>query len=409
MCAHAFLGHVIGQMDRDLYLCNRTENYHTTMNNTTPKRLESLDALRGFDLFLLVGLEAVMHALDSAIDAPWFDRLTWCFTHVDWEGFSSWDLVMPLFMFMSGITIPFALARYRREQSRHVAYRRIIRRVALLWVFGMVCQGNLLGLDPDRIYLYSNTLQAIAVGYLIASVLYLNTSVKTQIFVALTLLLAFWGCMEWIQVGNYGGGCYTPDGNLAEWIDRIVLGRFRDGASVSEAGEVVFASWYTYTWVLSSMTFGVTTLTGMFAGHILKSNSTPPLRKFYYLFGIGIALIAIGWLWSLQIPVIKKLWTSSMVLVSSGYCFVLMALFYWIIDYKGRNRHIGWLKVYGMNSIVAYMLATCVNFSSVSRSLFYGLQHYVGDFYPALIALSNATIVYLILWVMYRQRVFLKI
>ena len=98
-----------------------------------------------------------------------------------------------------------------------------------------------------------------------------------------------------------------------------------------------------------------------------------------------------------------------MVLVSSGYCFVLMALFYWLIDYKGCNRRIGWLKVYGMNSIVAYMLATCVNFSSVSRSLLYGLQQYVGDFYSALIALSNAAIVYFILWVMYRQRVFLKI
>ena len=376
--------------------------------NNTPKRLESLDALRGFDLFLLVGLEAVMHALDGAIDAPWFDRLMWCFTHVDWEGFSTWDLVMPLFMFMSGITIPFALARYRREQSRGEAYRRIIKRVVLLWVFGMVCQGNLLGLDPDRIYLYSNTLQAIAVGYLIASVLYLNTSVKTQIFVALTLLLAFWGCMEWIQVGNYGGGCYTPDGNLAEWIDRTVLGRFRDGASVSADGKALFAPWYTYTWVLSSMTFGVTTLTGMFAGHILKGNLAP-LRKFRLLIATGIVLIALGWLWSLQMPVIKKLWTSSMVLVSSGYCFVLMALFYWLIDYKGHNRHIGWLKVYGMNSIVAYMLATCVNFSSVSRSLLYGLQQYVDDFYPALIALGNAAIVYLILCLMYRLRVFLKI
>ena len=377
--------------------------------NNTPKRLESLDALRGFDLFLLVGLEAVMHALDGAIDASWFDRLMWCFTHVDWEGFSSWDLVMPLFMFMSGITIPFALARYKREQRRGEAYRRIIKRVVLLWIFGMICQGNLLGLNPDRIYLYSNTLQAIAMGYLISSLLYLNTSVKMQVIVAMSLLIGFWGCMEWIQVGSYGGGCYTSDGNLAEWIDRMVLGRFRDGASVSEAGEVVFASWYTYTWVLSSMTFGVTTLTGVFAGHILKSSTLHPLRKFHYLLAIGVALIALGWLWSLQMPVIKKLWTSSMVLVSSGYCFVLMALFYWLIDYKGCNRRIGWLKVYGMNSIVAYMLATCVNFSSVSRSLLYGLQQYVGDFYSALIALSNAAIVYFILWVMYRQKVFLKI
>ena len=349
-----------------------------------------------------------MHALDGAIDAPWFDSVMRCFTHVDWEGFSSWDLVMPLFMFMSGITIPFALARYKREGNKSVAYCRIAKRVLLLWLFGMMCQGNLLGLDPDRIYLYSNTLQAIAVGYLIASLLYLNTSVKTQIATAVVLLFAFWGCMEWIQVDGYGGGCYTPEGNLAEWVDRIVLGRFRDGAMVND-GTVVFASWYHYTWVLSTMTFGVTTLTGTFAGHILKSDSIASTRKFYWLFGVGLSLVALGWLWGLQMPVIKKLWTSSMVLVSSGYCFVLMALFYWVIDCKGHNKHIGWLKVYGMNSITAYLLTMCINFTSVSSSLLYGVKQYVGDYYSALIALSNAAIVYFILWMMYRRKVFLKI
>ena len=377
------------------------------MNKTT-KRLESLDVLRGFDLFCLVGLEAIMHALDGAIDAPWFDSVMRCFTHVDWEGFSSWDLVMPLFMFMSGITIPFALARYKREGTKGVAYRRIAKRVLLLWLFGMMCQGNLLGLNPDRIYLYSNTLQAIAVGYLIASLLYLNTSVTTQIATAVVLLFAFWGCMEWIQVDGYGGGCYTPEGNLAEWVDRVVLGRFRDGASVSD-GTIVFASWYHYTWVLSSITFGVTTLTGTFAGHILKSDSIASTRKFYWLFGVGLSLVALGWLWGLQMPVIKKLWTSSMVLVSSGYCFVLMALFYWVIDCKGHNKHIGWLKVYGMNSITAYLLTMCINFTSVSSSLLYGVKQYVGDYYSALIALGNAAIVYFILWMMYRRKVFLKI
>ena len=374
----------------------------------TNKRLESLDVLRGFDLFCLVGLEAVMHALDGAIDAPWFDGVMRCFTHVDWEGFSPWDLVMPLFMFMSGITIPFALARYKCEGNKGVAYRRIARRVLLLWLFGMMCQGNLLGLDPDRIYLYSNTLQAIAAGYLIAALLYLNTSVKTQVATAVVLLLAFWACMEWIQVDGYGGGCYTTERNLAEWIDRVVLGRFRDGASVND-GTVVFASWYHYTWVLSTMTFGVTTLTGVFAGHILKSDNIASTRKFYYLLATGLSLVAIGWLWGLQMPVIKKLWTNSMVLVSSGYCFVLMALFYWVIDCMGCNKHIGWLKVYGMNSITAYMLTMCVNFTSVSSSLLYGLRQYVGDYYSVLIALCNAAIVYLILWMMYRRQVFLKI
>ena len=374
----------------------------------TTKRLESLDALRGFDLFCLVGLSVILKALNRVIDVPWYDNMMWAFTHVEWEGFSPWDLVMPLFMFMSGITIPFALSRYVNGKNKGTAYLRIAKRVVLLWILGMICQGRLLALDPDRIYLFSNTLQAIAVGYLIASLLYLNTSVKTQVIVALGLLLAYWGCMEWIQVGSYGGGNYTPDGNLAEWIDRVVLGRFRDGASVSN-GEVVFAPYYRYTWILSSMTFGVTAMMGMFAGHILKSGRVKPLNKFYYLAGVGVALVAIGWLWGVQLPVIKKIWTSSMVLVSSGYSFLLMALFYWVIDYRGHNKHVGWLKVYGMNSIVAYMLSMCVNFGSVSTSLFYGLEQYVGDFYPVIIAFSNVAIVYAILWIMYKQKLFLKV
>ena len=374
----------------------------------TTKRLESLDALRGFDLFCLVGLSVILKALNRVIDVPWYDNMMWAFTHVEWEGFSPWDLVMPLFMFMSGITIPFALSRYVNGKNKGAVYLRIAKRVVLLWILGMICQGRLLALDPDRIYLFSNTLQAIAVGYLIASLLYLNTSVKTQVIVALGLLLAYWGCMEWIQVGSYGGGNYTPDGNLAEWIDRVVLGRFRDGASVSN-GEVVFAPYYRYTWILSSMTFGVTAMMGMFAGHILKSGRVKPLNKFYYLAGVGVALVAIGWLWGVQLPVIKKIWTSSMVLVSSGYSFLLMALFYWVIDYRGHNEHVGWLKVYGMNSIVAYMLSMCVNFGSVSTSLFYGLEQYVGDFYPVIIVFSNVAIVYAILCIMYKQKLFLKV
>ena len=378
------------------------------MNNQQLQRLESLDILRGFDLFLLVGLEMAMHHLANAVNTPSFHSFMWCFTHVDWEGFSPWDLVMPLFMFMSGITIPFALSRYKNTNNPTSVYRRILKRVILLWIFGMICQGNLLGLDPNRIYFYSNTLQAIAMGYLIASLLYLHTRIRTQIIVAAGLLLGFWGAMEWITVQGYGGGNYTPDGNLAEWIDREVLGRFRDGASMMN-GEVVFADWYRYTWILSSLNFGVTVLTGTFAGYILKDKEWMPKRKLNYLLAIGAAMVAIGWIWGIWHPVIKKLWTSSMVLVSSGYCFLLMALFYYIIDYKGWKKYTEWLKVYGMNSIVAYMLAMCVNFSCIGHSLFHGLEQYMGAYYQVWITLSNAVIVYLILWWMYKKYIFLKV
>lgn len=376
--------------------------------NTENKRLESLDILRGFDLFFIVALEHIMRSLDTCVDASWFDSIMWCFTHVAWEGFSPWDLIMPLFMFMSGVTIPFSLSRYRHEGNKREAYFRIVKRFVLLWICGMICQGNLLGLNPERIYLYTNTLQAIAIGYLVSSILYLNTSAKTQIGISVSLLVIFWACMEFIQVGSYGAGNYTHEGNLAEWIDRVVLGRFRDGASIQN-GEVVFASWYDNTWILSSLTFCVTTLTGVFAGYILKDKERSIIQRVRLMAIIGIALVIAGWLWHLQMPVIKRIWTSSMVLVSSGYSFLLMALFHWLVDYKRCTRHISWLKVYGMNSIAAYMLMSCINFSSVSNSLLYGLQQYTGDFYPVIIAICNSIIIYLVLRLMYKHKVFLKV
>ena len=371
------------------------------------KRLESLDALRGFDLFFLVALGPLMHSLARAADVEWLNNSMWIFDHVSWEGFSPWDLIMPLFLFMSGISMPFALSRYKSMPDKMPLLRRLSKRILLLWIFGMICQGNLLGLDPDRIYLYSNTLQAIAAGYLITALLFLFTARRTQIITAVLLLLVYWAAMQFITVDGYGGGSYTPQGNLAEWIDKVVLGRFRDGAQVLD-GKVVAAEWYHYTWILSSLNFGVTVLTGLFAGYIAKDKISEK-RKLKLYFGIGAAMVLLGWLWNFQMPVIKTIWTSSMVLVSSGYCFLLMGLFYYWIDYKGHRSGITWLKVYGMNSIVAYMLANVMDFRCMGQSLLYGLESYMGDYYSFLMTLWNVAVIYVILWIFYKKGIFLKV
>lgn len=379
------------------------------MEKQKSQRLASLDVLRGVDLFCLVGLGLVMGGLGKAINQPWFDTFMWNFKHVPWEGFSPWDLVMPLFLFMAGVSMPFALSRFKATPDYKAAYRRIVKRVLLLWIFGMMCQGNLLALDPARIYLYSNTLQSIAMGYLIAAILFLHTHLRTQIIVAAGLLLTYWGAMQFITVDGYGGGQYTPDANLAEWVDRVVLGRFRDGATVKE-GVLTFSPSYRYTWILSSLNFGVTVMSGLFAGHLLKSKTVTPKQKWQRLFLIGAALVVAGWAWHFQLPVIKKIWTSSMVLVSSGYCFLLMGLFYYWIDYKGHNKRTTWLKVYGMNSIVAYMLAQCIHFKGIGASLLFGLEQYIGtSWYNVLIAATNALIIYFILWLLYKKGIFLKV
>ena len=176
------------------------------MKEKATQRLASLDVLRGFDLLCLVGLEGILHPLARAVDKPWFDGFMWNFSHVEWEGFSPWDLVMPLFLFMSGVSIPFTMQRYREGAERSAFYRRILQRVALLWVFGMMCQGNLLGLNPDCIYLFSNTLQSIAVGYLVAALLYVHISWRVQLAIGAGFLLSYWGLMHGVEVYVYGGG-----------------------------------------------------------------------------------------------------------------------------------------------------------------------------------------------------------
>ena len=373
-----------------------------------PKRLESLDALRGFDLFFLVALGPFLMSVINAADVPWLNSCKWLLSHQEWTGFSPWDLIMPLFLFMSGITIPFAYSRYKNDPDKKPLIRRLVKRVLLLWLFGMIVQSNLRSLDPSHIYLYTNTLQSIAVGYLFSVLFYLYTSKRTQIISSFVLLMIYWAAMQFIRLGSFGGGDYTPDGNLCEGIDRALMGRFRDGAEMQN-GTVVFAVGYYYTWILSSLNFVVTVMSGMFAGYIAKSHELAEKKKVQLFLSVGAALVVLGWTWNLVLPVIKTIWTSSMVFVSSGYCFLLMGLFYYWIDYKGHRSNITWLKVYGQNSIVVYMLAETISFNCIGESLLYGFSQYLGSFYHPLIVLSNVAIVYFIMWVMYKQRIFLRV
>lgn len=370
--------------------------------SAVPQRLASLDILRGFDLFLLVFFQPVFVALGQQAQLPWLTPLLVQFDHEVWEGFRCWDLVMPLFLFMTGASIPFALSRYKEGSNRTEAYRKIARRFVILFLLGMVVQGNLLGLDPMHIYLYTNTLQAIACGYAIASLAWLHSSLKGQLVLTIGLLIAYALPMMWV-------GDFSPEGNFAEQVDRLILGRFRDATYWDEHGQWHFSPYYNYTWIWSSLTFGVTVLLGSFAGQLMKAGKTQRLKVAGRLAGIGIALVIGGSLWGLQMPIIKRLWTSSMTLLSGGYCFLLMALFYYIIDCKGHTKGLEWLKIYGMNSITAYMLGECVNFRCIAASLFYGLERYMGDYYSVWLTFVNFLIVFVLLRAMYRRGVFIRI
>lgn len=366
------------------------------------ERLASLDMLRGLDLFMLVFFQPVFVAFAKHwSNVPFISYLLNQFSHASWEGFTAWDLVMPLFLFMVGAAMPFSFEKYRQSNNKLAIYKKIIRRFIILFILGIVVQGNLLSLDIREIRIYTNTLQAIAVGYVIAAMIILHLSKRWQIIVTLLLLVCYWGLLTFM-------GDFTPDGNFAEAVDRVILGRARDGVYYTEDGSWHFADSYHYTWVLTSLVFGVTTMLGVFAGQIMKYGKDK-LKNSKRLFIIGLALLLVGWLLSFQTPIIKKIWTVSMTLWSGGWCFLLMALFYYIADYKGRTKGLNWLKIYGMNSIIAYTLGMVINFRSLASSLLWGLEQYVGDYYGAVLTFANFLILFFILNTMYRLRVFVKI
>ena len=366
------------------------------------ERLLSLDVLRGADLFFLLILGPVLRAIVKAAEGPlWLGEQL---QHVKWEGFVAWDIIMPLFLFMSGITIPFSLAKYRQGLTPDKGfYLKLLRRLFLLFLLGWLVQGNLLEFQWKLFHPYANTLQAIAVGYVVTALLFVHCRPCTQILWCVGFFTAY--LLAFILTGM----STDPQDNVAMWVDKAVLGAHRDGVRFLEDGSWVFRKSYQYTWILSSLNFIVTVFLGSFTGQMLRGPKEGKLSNTSRLLVFGAALVAAGLLLNLYFPIIKKIWSSSMTLYSGGICVLLMALFYFWIDVRGHKRHWDWLRIFGMNSIAAYTLGELVDFSSIPKSLFFGFSQWLGPWYDVLLVCGEVGVLFLILYTLYKLNVFLKV
>ena len=183
-------------------------------NETAPAsgRVRSIDALRGFDMFCIVGGQDLVLLLTALFAKPLHAVLNAQLSHAEWEGFTGEDLIMPLFLFIVGAAMPFSFARWLETgQSKVRPYLRIIRRVLVLWVLGMVAQGNLLAFDLSKLQVFSNTLQAIAVGYLVAAIVLMHLPLLGQALVTLSLLGGYWALMIFVPFDGKQAGILEPD------------------------------------------------------------------------------------------------------------------------------------------------------------------------------------------------------
>ncbi len=358
-------------------------------------RLMSLDALRGFDMFWIIGGgAAIRELLARGAGNEFLKTLRLQLGHVHWEGLHAWDLIMPLFLFIVGVAMPFSFGkRLARGDSKKQLYFHIIKRVAILCVLALIGKRQLQTYDWENMQIFTSTLQAIAMGYLITSIVMLNMKVRWQMVTLATLLLLYWALVALVPVPGYGAGVFTQDGNLVSYLDNLILGHRQRGTGFR---------------IISLMTFGCTVLLGAMAGHLLRSEKSK-MTKVTWLFAAGFGCLLLGLLWDGWLPIIKKIWTSSFVLFAAGWSYLLLALFYLIIDVWGLRKWAFAFVVIGMNAIVVYMATRVFDFRLVGDVFVAGLAKWTGQWHEFVRALAGFTVVWLILWWMYRKKSFIKI
>ena len=352
----------------------------------------SLDALRGFDMFWIIGGETLVASVARATDWPvlhWLEEQT---THVEWDGFRLWDLVFPLFLFIAGVAMPFSLtARRDAGASRAGLARKVVRRGLVLVFLGVLYNG-LLGFDFDELR-YASVLGRIGLAYAFAALLVIYLGVRWQITAAIALLLGYWAALSWIPVPHFGAGDLSPGANLTDYIDQLLLpGRLHRGDRDPEG-------------LLSTLPAVATALSGALTGHYLR-REPPQLKQVLVMLGIGALLCALGRLWHPLFPINKNLWSSSFVLWTSGLSLTALALFYAIIDVWGIKRWAFFFIVIGSNAIAIYLLNGFIDFDGLAAFLLGGGGR---RFHPALLPLAAILLRWHLLWWMYRRRIFLRV
>jgi predicted acyltransferase len=435
-----------------------------------PQRLMSLDALRGFDMFWIIGANSLVYAFskiadgmhDKATDSGSFlyrfvkflaDQLE----HASWEGFHFYDLIFPLFVFMVGASIVFSLTRLMEREGRAGAIKRVIRRGVLLFLVGIFYSGGFSSQWPDMRLM--GVLNRIALAYLFGGLLFCCFKPRALVTISAGLLIGYWALMTFTpirdlqltraniarvaeQSGDEKAAAYFRNSNspnpstvknspawsaaqsLFNATTNRVTGKFDKGYNVSDHFDFQYLPGMKYDTffdpegMLSTIPAIATCLLGIFAGLLLQNPALPEIRKVSLLLGSGAIAAVAGWLWNFQFPVVKKIWTSSYVLVAGGYSAILMGLFYLIVDVWKKQT---WCQPFvwiGMNSITIYLAANILGsggFRRLSTRLVGGdiktffdtrVTDGFGDLVVALVGLALA------IWFvrfLYKRKIFLRI
>jgi len=378
----------------------------------SPKRLLSLDAFRG----------ATIAAMILVNDPGSWDTTYEQLKHAAWNGWTITDMVFPFFLWIVGVAMTLSFAkRTEAGADRGKLMLHVVRRAAIIFALGLFINGFPFGLAFGHEFSFSTwripgVLQRIAVCYLVASAIFLSSTIRGQAIWAVTFLVVYWLALMLISVPGYGAGVLQPEGNLAWFIDSNLL------------------HGHTWVWapapgfdpegILSTLPAIATTLFGILTGHWLRTGR-PVAEKISWMFTVGLGMVALGWFLSIWLPINKNLWTSSYSLFMGGWALAGFSICYWLIDVNGYKRWATPFVIFGMNAIAVYVAADFIAILlgliqvtgpegtpiSLQEHIFRSVFVSIASPYNAslLYAFAFALITFLIAWALWRKRWFVKI
>jgi len=363
-----------------------------------PQRLYSLDALRGFDMFWIMGAEEIVHTMSKATGSSFWQGFSTQLTHPDWNGFHFYDLIFPLFLFMAGVATPYSVGReLEKGTSRNKLLLRVIKRGLILVLLGIVAN-NGLGIKPISEIRFPSVLGRIGLAYMFANIIYLYTKERAQMIWFGALIIGYWLLLKFTSAPGFPAGDLTMEGNFASYVDRLLVpGHLYLGIHDPEG-------------LMSTIPAISTGLLGILAGNLLKNKPYSELQKVIRLAVTGIIFLLLAQLWNLDFPINKNLWTSSFVLNVGGYSLLLLSIFYYIIDVLGYKKWSFFFRVIGMNSILIYMSGHFIDWDYSTNAFFQWFGQLVGDPFNAVVmAICFVMVEWVFLYFLYKKKIFLRV
>jgi len=360
------------------------------------KRLLSIDALRGFDMFFIMGFASLVVAVCNLFPCGTDCWLARQMSHPSWNGLTHHDTIFPLFLFISGMTFPFSLQKSRKKGlSEKQIFLKVLSRGLILCALGVVYNG-FFSLKFSTMRFYS-VLGRIGLAWMLSAWLFMVCGKKWRAIIAAAILVGY-SLLLLIPSPDYpGASSLSLEGNIVGYIDRCLL-----------PNHLLYSVGFDPEGLLSTLPAIVTAMLGQFTGEFVKDSDRR--HKTLWMLLAAAVLLVLGLIWSNWLPINKKLWTSSFTLVVGAFSLAMYALFYWIIDIKGYTKWTFFFQVIGMNSITIYMLQKILPFSAVNRFFFEGLVGLVPEPVGKVIyAVGYIGWCWLLLWFLYKKRVFLKV